>query len=138
MSESEDSGVESSAKKALDSLLPAKSKHKYEKAYMKFKDWCEKKKIKQIIEKTMLAYFADNFENLKASTTWSEYSMLRTTISKNDGVDIGSFHNLKTFLSRKTDGYQAKKASILTKEEIYKFIKEAADEVHLCRKVILR
>lgn len=43
--------VERGAEDALNSLLPEKCKPKYEKAYNKFSNWMEEKKLSSICEK---------------------------------------------------------------------------------------
>ncbi|KAJ8963564.1 hypothetical protein NQ317_013269 [Molorchus minor] len=41
--------------------------------------WRKEKKVKHVNEKVLLAYFEN--KNLKASTLWTHYSMLRTELS---------------------------------------------------------
>ena len=50
------------------------------------------KKVKTINESKLIAYFDDEFANYKASTTWSAYSMLKSTLSVKDNIDIGKFN----------------------------------------------
>ncbi|KAJ3646056.1 hypothetical protein Zmor_023667 [Zophobas morio] len=66
------------AREACTSLLPAKSKEKYEKTYGVFCQWREAKKVKNLDENVMLAYFYEKAKVLKASSLWSTYSMLKT------------------------------------------------------------
>lgn len=127
--------VEAAAEAALAGLLPTKSKPLYEGAYKRFEDWRLKKKVQEINEKCMLAYFSQEMAHLKPSTKWSHYSMLKTTINLNTGVNIGTFMNLISFLKRKSDGYRPKKSKIFTKEEIFRFLKDADDENYLATKV---
>lgn len=118
---------EAEAEKALACLLPEKSKEKYEKAYGNFKKWSEEKKLDIVNEKVMLAYYSSEMAKYKSSTTWTNYSMLKATLNLKENVDISSYNQLLAFLKRKSDGYQAKKTKVLTKEDCFTFIKEAGD-----------
>ena len=40
-----------------------------------------------------------------AESLWPEYSMLKTTISVEENIDISRFLKLKAFLKHKNDGY---------------------------------
>lgn len=86
MSESEseevlDPEIEAAAAAALDNLLPQKSKLAYEKAYSKFEAWCIEKHVKKIEEKVLLAYFSTVMSDKKPSSTWTHYSMLKSTLN---------------------------------------------------------
>ena len=76
--------IENLAQTAYAKLLPAKSAQKYEIAYNKFMNWCNELKL-EISENTILVYFEKNFDNQKASTRWSIYSMLKSTLKMNKG-----------------------------------------------------
>ncbi|KAG4075855.1 hypothetical protein HA402_003681 [Bradysia odoriphaga] len=65
------------------------------------------------------------------------YSMLKKTLRVKDNIDISTFNNLRELLKRKEDDYFAKKSKILTLEDIYRFIKQAPDEIYLVTKVAL-
>ncbi|RZC36255.1 hypothetical protein BDFB_010757 [Asbolus verrucosus] len=71
---SESSDIEESAVLTVESLLPAKSKEKYENAYRQFDDWCKEKPHKN-------------------STLWRIYSMLRI-LSVKKNIDIKKFVGL--------------------------------------------
>lgn len=45
------------AKEASSSLLPQKSRDRYEKTYSQFCDWRKKKEVEGVDENIMLAYF---------------------------------------------------------------------------------
>lgn len=142
MSESEESlpsDVEEVAKDVVANLLPRKSKATYETAYTNFQKWCEDKKIKiekKVSEKVLLAYFSNKSKVFKPSTMWSHYSMLRTTISINNNVDISKFTNLIAFLKRNADGYRPRKSKTFSKEDFSRFLIEADDHIYLGLKVI--
>ena len=87
MSDSEDSTdyyaeIENAANKAKASLLPTKSKLRYERTYNIFKEWLVSKKIKEDINETiLLAYFNERADALKSrNSLWCEYSMLKLTM----------------------------------------------------------
>jgi hypothetical protein len=42
---------------AVNALLPLKSRKKYDKAYQQFEDWYRKKRVSDITEEVLLAYF---------------------------------------------------------------------------------
>lgn len=128
--------IEETAEKALSMLLPEKSKEKYQKAYDNFKQWCSEKKVTELTEKVMVAYFTTALTGYKSSSTWSIYSMLRCTLSRNDNHDISDYQNLRSLLKRKGAGYTAKKSNVLNKEEFMRFLKEAPDYEFLVTKVI--
>lgn len=136
MSSGEDSDLEEAAERALAKLVPAVSKGKYEKAYEKFRQWCCEKKVKTIDESKLMVYFDVELEKFQASTAWSTYSMLKAMLRVKDNIDIGKFNNLRALLKRKGDDYLAKKSRILYIGEMYRFLKEAPDDVYLAAKVI--
>ena len=73
-----ESEIEAAASAACSSLLPEKSKRRYEAAYKCFKDWCQSKNTAQISETIMLAYFVDKSKVLKSTASlWCEYSMIK-------------------------------------------------------------
>lgn len=117
-------------------LLPLKSREKYEKEYQLFKCWMETRQIRKICEEVVLFYFSKKCADLKPSTLWSKYSMLRSTLQIKDNIDI-KFPKLVAFLKRKSAGYKAKKANTFSREDINKFIAEAPDETYLHMKVRL-
>lgn len=124
------------AKAATLNLLPDKSRHRYEKEYGLFMDWCSSKKVKAISEDVMLAYFVDKFKDSKSSSLWSYYSMLRSTISIKNNVDISRYAKLMAYLKRKSVGYKAKKSKAFSKNEVVKFLVTAPDEEFLLMKVL--
>ena len=73
--------IEKAAKEASLNLLPEKSRKRYEEVYCKFNAWRESKKINMACnEKVMLAYFSERSQQVKSSSLWSEYSMIRSTL----------------------------------------------------------
>lgn len=116
-------------------LLPVISKEKYEIAYNNFMKWKKGCKTKAFSENVIMVYFEELSKTRKASTLWSIYSMLKSTINIKHGVDISKYPKLRALLKRKSEGYSARKAKTLTSDEINKFIKEAPDDKYLLTKV---
>lgn len=130
-----DMDIDFAAEEAMGRLLPIKSKHLYEKTFNEFKDWCTKKKIVDINEKALLVYFNKEMEKKSPSSTWSKYSMLKSTLNCHLNIDISSFNNLKALLKRKSDGYRPNKSKTFSKNEIVSFLQTAEDGVWLPAKV---
>lgn len=118
-------------------LLPAKSRILYEKEYDAFDSWCSQKKISKISEPVILAYLGLKSETMKSSTLWSKFSMLKSTLAVKKNIQIGNYPKVKAFLKRKSAGYKPKKASVFTREEVNKFLVDAADEKFLLMKVVM-
>lgn len=125
------------ARCATQQLLPEKSKSAYEKEYDKFVRWCTAQNTEKISENVLLAYFLEKSKNYKGSSLWTFYSMLKSKILIEKGINISKFSKLIIFLKRKAEHEKPKKSKVLKKEEVYKFIKEAPDETFLMAKVQL-
>lgn len=74
---------------------------------------------------------------MKSSTLWSQYSMVKATLSIKNGVEIEKFVKLKAFLKRQGEGYRPRKSRVLTNEQIEVFLKDAPDHKYLMMKVSL-
>lgn len=123
------------ANQTYEALLPEKSKSKYELSYKKFMDWMLEHEVKNISENVLTAYMKYLSKDLRPSTLWTTYSMLRTMLNIKKNVDISTYCKLKSFLKLKSSGYKPKKAKILTSEEMKTFLLEAPDEEYLFTKV---
>jgi integrase len=133
----ENDEIERAAGVALGSLLPAKSGDRYNLSFQQFMKWCEINGVQDISENVLLAYFQQRSTVLKSpSSLWSEYSMLKMTLSLNRNQDISKFTKLKMFLKRKNQGFVPKKSKIFSKEEIEKFLVEAPNQIYLMMKVV--
>lgn len=107
-------------------MLLVKSKDRYEKTYRAYRDWCNDKGVPNIgSENVILAYFAQLKKDKKPSTLWAHYSMLRATLNIKDNIDISKNAKLIAFLKQQNIGYQPKKSSVFTKENMEKFLKNA-------------
>lgn len=118
-------------------LLPNKSREKYEFAYKRFKAYCFEKNTTSRSENVMIAYFSDLSTKLKASTLWSNYSMLRATLSTKEDIDISKYLKLRIFLKRQSDNYKPTKSQVLSNEQIEAFLTQAPDNTYLMNKVRL-
>lgn len=127
--------ITEAANSAILNLLPAKSKLQYENTYNQFNEWRTKKKAGKVSEHVLLAYFEEKSKKVKASTLWSMYSMLKSTLNIKENIDLRKFPKLVPYLKKKSVGYRAKKSKILTREQINRFITEANDENYLMMKV---
>jgi len=117
------------------SLVPAKSTERYYSCYNKYMKWHKEQKATSHSQNVLLAYFAYIKTNLKPSSLWSTYSILRTMINLKHEVNIASYTNLKAFLKRQSDGYHAKKSLSLSTAQIKTFLKYAPDDKYLLTKV---
>lgn len=68
------------------------------------------------------------------STIWNRYSMLKTTIQRNDNINI-EYPKLLSQLKKNAVGFNAKKTKVFLPDEIRRFFTEADDLQHLCSKV---
>lgn len=116
-------------------LLPIKSKEKYDKEFKRFNDWRQAKGIRGVDENIILAYFANLRKNFKISSLWSKYSMVRSTLSLYEGVDISKFSKVIAYLKAEGRTYTPKKAKVFEKNDIEKFLTDAPDNKYLMMKV---
>lgn len=82
-----------------------------------------------------MAYFLEAGEKYKPSTLWSMYSMLKKTLICKKNIDISSYCQLIAWFKKKSDGFESKKSSVFTSEEINRFVVEAPNVSHLGMKV---
>lgn len=127
--------ITNQAKETSLDLLPVKSKKRYEEIYAKFMDWRVENHVNSFSETVLLAYFGWLSKKYKSSTLWSMYSMLRTTLSINNYIDISKYCKLHSFLKRKSDGFKSQKSKIFSSDEINTFLKNAPDSKYLMTKV---
>lgn len=129
------SDIEFAAQSVINTLIPARSKERYEIVYKNFEEWLKVKKVEEVCEKVMLAYLAEQARKLKPSSLWCRYSMLRSLVSIKRKIDISKYHEVVAFLKRNSEGYRPKKSCIFRKEEIHKFLKDMDDKDFLLMKV---
>lgn len=122
---------------ATDHNLLDKSKIRYEFVYKKFMQWRNDNQEHSFSEKVLLAYIGKMANELKPSTLWSTYSMLRNTIYIKHNVDISKYYKLKAFLKKKATGFKSKKTKELTSQQIQTFLRDAPDQKFLFTKVTI-
>jgi hypothetical protein len=61
--------------------------------------------------------------------------MIRSSLIVNTNIDISKYPKLMAFLKRNSDGYQAKKSQVLTRDQMEIFLSEANDNEYLMIKV---
>lgn len=128
--------VEEAANRATLDLLPQKSRQQYDIAYKRLIEWCKMKKVAdKFTENILLAYFEEKSKLWKASTLWSNFSMIKASLQIKNNVDISKYYKLIAFLKRKSVGYRPKKSKIFTSEQINTFLNEAPDTKYLMIKV---
>lgn len=116
-------------------LLPAKSMRLYEVVYGRFKEWCLTKKVRSTTESVLLAYFSERSAQIKPTSLWSEYSMIKACILLKEDLQIKKFDKLTAFLKRQSIDYKPKKSNILSRDQINTFLKEAPNLKYLMMKV---
>ncbi|CAH1110052.1 unnamed protein product [Psylliodes chrysocephalus] len=116
-------------------LLPTKSRKQYEITYNRFREWCFDKKVVNFTENVRLAYFYKRLHDIKPSSLWSEYSIMKACLSSKDNINIKNYKTLMAFIKQNSVGFRAKKSKVFNREHIYKFLKEAPDSQYLMKKV---
>lgn len=127
--------IQEAAKNISLNLLPEISKRKYTVVYNDFKKWRRSQKTTSFAEEVFLAYFDQLGQNLAPSTLWARYSMLKATVQAYNDVNIGTYKKVIAYLKKKNVGYKAKKAKILTADDVAQFCNAAMDDPHLTTKV---
>jgi hypothetical protein len=69
------------AQEVIQRVLPEKSKEHYEKEFSGFNKWREQRQVGVISEEVMLSYSLNINKKYTASSMWSKYSILKTTIT---------------------------------------------------------
>lgn len=104
--------------------------------YRRLEAWREKNNKIGKNEDVLLDYFTELSENHKPTGLWSAYSKLKLTMKCKDGIDLGKYRRLAEFLRDKNRGYKSSRDySLLSNEQVRKFLIEAPEEDHLANKV---
>lgn len=124
------------AKATTLELLPIKSRKRYELANSQFEDWRKKNNVKSSYsENVLMAYFGELSAKVSPNTLWTQYSMLKSTLSIHQNINISQYIKLRAFLKRKNDGYLPKKSKVLSSQEIQTFLNDAPNNKFLLHKV---
>lgn len=127
--------IREAAQNVVNNLLPAKSAELYKQCYEQFVEWQKLQRTSSISEDTMLVYFDKLSKELKPSSTWSKYSMLKSTVRNFHNVDMAKYSRLTAFLSKNSKGYVPTKSKTLDSKDVEKFLAEAPDDRYLAMKV---
>ncbi|KAJ3619705.1 hypothetical protein MTP99_005364 [Tenebrio molitor] len=85
------------AKEAIEKMVPPKSRLLlYEKEYK-------------------LSYVLERSRSVKSSSLWSYFSQLKKMLLVKENIDIGRFHQVKTFLKQQCIGHRPKKSKVFTR-----------------------
>ncbi|KAJ8909729.1 hypothetical protein NQ315_014380 [Exocentrus adspersus] len=116
------------ANSALSKIISEKSKLLYEKEYINFCEWRNKKQVRGVNDKIIMAYISEKSKRVKSSSLWSYYSQLKKMLSVKENVDISSI-NLRVI--------SQKKSHVFTREDLEKFLDTAPDINYLLLKIVL-
>lgn len=119
---------------ALDNVSD-KMTSKYKSCYDAFVKWQETNGITSFDEDVLLAYFTEAAKTYKSSTLWCTFAKLKSTIFRNNNVDISGYSQVIAFLKERAVGFESKKFKMFTTEEVNRFLVEAPDEHYLAMKV---
>ncbi len=127
------------ATKAKESILPAKTKKQYVKAYENFKKWCSSKKTENYLSaNVILAYiqYLHTDKKFKASTIWSTLSKIKKTISLLEGKEL-NYDQVYSYLKEVGKGQETKKSATFTKDQINTFLLNATNGEFLHVKFVI-
>ncbi|KAJ8688137.1 hypothetical protein QAD02_023932 [Eretmocerus hayati] len=118
-------------------LLPPKSKQTYVATYNAFKKCWRSMNSNSFCEDVLLNYFEILSKQYADPSLWAYHSMLKSTISAFNNIDIGKYKRLPAFIKRVNEGYTKKKSEVFTKAEISRFLSLAPNDTFLFKKVAL-
>lgn len=123
------------AQEATLHLLPTKSRAAYEKELTNFSEWKIRRSVHVINEEVLLAYFLNVKKKFAASSMWTKYSMLKTTLKVHENIDISKYAKLTSYLKSESRTYKPKKSKVLEREHIEEFFDKAPNDKYLMMKV---
>lgn len=118
------------------SIIPPNSSAVYRKTYDAYLAWKLEKKISADSEPVLLSYFRYLEKKFAPTTLWVKYSHLNASILLHTGISLQKYEILKKYLKRTNEGYEAKKAPVLTQTEIFAYL-QTAPPTSLVSKIIL-
>jgi Integrase len=125
------------ASEICSELLPTKSRSRYEAELSRFMDWRLAKNVQTFSENAVMVYFEELSKKYKSSTLWTIFSMLKSTLSANHNIDLGSYKKLQALIKRKSENYVPKKSQILTEDDFCRFLTKASDDKYLLIKAVV-
>jgi hypothetical protein len=99
-------------------LFSEKSKERYIIAYEKLLKLRKINKTKSLSENVFLTNFNKFFTEIKPSTLWSIYLMLKSITNMKHNTNVGTYLKLQVFLKRKSSGLKVKNSKVLTSTDI--------------------
>ncbi|KAJ8915692.1 hypothetical protein NQ315_000626, partial [Exocentrus adspersus] len=102
---------------ALSKVIWEKSKLLYEKEYINFCEWRNKKPAKGVNDKIIMANISGKSKSVKPSSLWSYYSQLKKMLSVKE--------NVTAFLKHKFTGYKPKKSRVFTRGDLENILDKA-------------
>ncbi|RZC32415.1 Phage integrase domain containing protein, partial [Asbolus verrucosus] len=114
---------------ALNKVVPAKSKHSYEKEYANFCEWRKRKQARGVELKIILTYISERSKNAKF---YHHCGPIIPNLRK-----CYLFHQLSAFLKQQSVGHGPKKSKVFTLEEMERFLDTAPDDKYLLLKMVL-
>jgi hypothetical protein len=88
--------------------LPEKSKERYIMDYEKLLKLRKINKTKSLLGNVFLTNFNKLSTEIKPSTLWSIYSMLKSMKNMKHNINVGTYLKLQVFLKRKSSGLKIK------------------------------
>ena len=88
--------------------------------------------------------YRDNFpillqsQEVKPSTLWSKYSMIKAVLSVKENIEINKFSRVIAFLKRNSVGYEPTKSKVLTRQERPAKSRQMYEKEYLLIKVSLK
>ncbi|KAJ8913975.1 hypothetical protein NQ315_008967 [Exocentrus adspersus] len=125
------------AASVASSLLPEKSSSGYEREYRDFKNWQQKNGVNGVTEDVLLAYMNQLSARFNPNSLWAKWSMLKSCLEIKESVQIRRFQKvIIAFLKRKNERYIPRKAKVLSKEQVERFLLDAPDDLWLLAKIV--
>ncbi|KAJ8669314.1 hypothetical protein QAD02_000573 [Eretmocerus hayati] len=130
--------IAAEAREAKLDTLPLASRAKYMKEYEAYKAWCVSRGTPFISEDSLLVYVRTlSQDGYVASTIRAALSMIKACIKAYDGVDIGAYVNVNSYMRNASGKHKPKKARVLTSQQLHTFCNFAPDDEYFLIKVIL-
>ncbi|KAJ8915318.1 hypothetical protein NQ315_014826 [Exocentrus adspersus] len=104
--------------------------------YRDFKNWQQKNGLNGVTEDVLLAYMNQLSARFSPNSLWAKWSMLKSCLEIKESVQIRRFQKVIAFLKRKNERYSPRKAKVLSKEQVERFLLDAPDDLWLLAKIV--